>query len=473
MLRRFRERFVGSATPNALGAIRAVVCGTLMLSALWEDPASTAKVPLALREKMGLLEVLYSLPIGFEHFASSAGWLTFLKWGTAFVLLLGALGLKGRFTLPLGAIAYAVLGGIMRQYAWFYHTGLIPLYILIALSFMPATDGLSLDAWLKRKRAPESVPDPNLATPRYGWARYFCWALIALPYMLAGFSKLREGWPPWWTALNFKRILLSSDMRPMHFDFDGALALVNAPNWVFAVLGFGAVMSEIFYVSVLFSKWARRIFPATMVLMHIGILVLQNILFFDLIILQLMFVDWDALFRRFQKSPAASVAIEAPSRLEKRYAISFGALVLVLAAWWVTDEEYYPFTCMQMFTGSVQQSGLANYEVLLARDESGKLFEARIERVLPAFRDTRYRKFIRVFDDRRAKPRARAFLDVAGAEWNRQAAPGERIVEFEIQSRVWNFRADPDHPERARVKQTFRHPLQKRGSSRPADADPS
>jgi hypothetical protein len=65
-----------------------------------------------------------------------------------------------------------------------------------------------------------------------------------------------------------------------------------------------------------------------------------------------------------------------------------------------------------------------------------------------------------VFDGRGAKERAREFLDVAGAEWNRQAAAGERVVQFEIQTRVWNFLTHPDAPERARVKQKFLHPLQ-------------
>jgi hypothetical protein len=458
--RQFRERFVGDATPRALGAIRVVVCCTLLISALWEDPANTAVLPLSLRQKMGLLEVLYSLPIGFEHFVQSAAWLTGLKWVTALLLVAGALGFKTRLVLPLAAFCYAVLGGIMRQYAWFFHTGLVPLYVLIGLSFMPARDGLSLDAWLLRRRDPKAAPDPDVATPRYGWARYVCWALLALPYMLAGFSKLRDGWPPWWTALNFKRILLTSDMRPMHFDFDGALSIMHAPDWFFGLLGFGAVMSEITYVSVLFSRWARLLFPPMMMLMHVGILYLQNILFFDLILLQLMFVDWDGLFRRYRKLAPAVPAPDPRKWSDLRYALPFGALVLTLGVWWVTDEEYYPFTCMQMFTGKVQQNGLVKYEVLLARDESGRVFEARLEHVMPALRDTRYRKFIRVFDERGAKERAREFLDVAGAEWNRKAAPGERVVEFEIQTRVWNFLTHPDAPERARVKQKFLHPLQ-------------
>jgi hypothetical protein len=35
--------------------------------------------------------------------------------------------------------------------------------------------------------------DAERALPIYGWSRYVCWVMIALPYVAAGLSKLRHG----------------------------------------------------------------------------------------------------------------------------------------------------------------------------------------------------------------------------------------------------------------------------------------
>src|SRR5688572_18510992 len=291
----FRERFVGNATPGALGAVRIIVCSTALIVTLWEQLPSAALIPTSLRGRMGLLELFYELPIGFRGFVSSATCLHALKWGTIAALFLGAVGLATRWTVPLAAFGCFVAGGIIRQYAWFFHTGLIPLYLLVTLSFTPCGDGWSIDAWRRRKRG--KAPDPDLATPTYGWARYACWVVLATPYVLAGLSKLRAGPPIWWSTLNFKKILFGSNLKPMHFDFDGGLAILAWPDWVWWLLGFTAVATELGYGVVLFSRRARRVIPIGMALLHIGILFFQNILFFDLILLQLIFLDFDRLLR--------------------------------------------------------------------------------------------------------------------------------------------------------------------------------
>ena len=460
---RFRERFVGTATPRALGATRIVICAVLLVSALWEDPASSAIIPQQLRKKMGLLEVLYQLPIGFSEFVSSSTALTLFKWLTVLLLALAAAGVFTRVSIVLSALAYIVLGGLMRQYAWFYHTGLIPLYMLIGLAFTRSGDALSFDAWRRKQRGDPTLPPEDVPAAHYAWARFQCWMLIAIPYLLAGLSKLRDGWPPWWTALNFKRILLGTNVRPMQFDFDGALHIIHAPNWVFSTLGFCAVVSEILYVSVLFSRHARLVFPPTMVFMHIGILVLQNILFFDLILLQLIFVDWDWVFSRFGKQQAAAGAEAGAARTDLRYGVVLSLLASLLLLWWVTDEEYYPFTSMQMFTGSVMTSGRLSYPLIWAHTDSGKVESARIEHYVPAFRDTRYRHIIAMGQGGAKKQKqVRLFLEAVGAEWNRQAEPGERVVEFEIQQRDWDFVRKPDDPERGVVSRSYRFPISAR-----------
>ncbi len=47
------------------------MCGVLLLNTLWEDLASSAALPRGLIEPMGVIELLYELPISFARFASS------------------------------------------------------------------------------------------------------------------------------------------------------------------------------------------------------------------------------------------------------------------------------------------------------------------------------------------------------------------------------------------------------------------
>jgi hypothetical protein len=160
----FAARFVPPATPVALGAIRALVASVLLASALWEHLPSSALLPREMIHGVGpVLGLLYALPIGFARFVASPALLGALQAATIALLACAALGWRTRWSVPAAAAAYLLFGGILRQYAWFYHTGLIPLYLLSALAFTPCGDGFSLDAWLRRRRG-AAVPDGGAAT---------------------------------------------------------------------------------------------------------------------------------------------------------------------------------------------------------------------------------------------------------------------------------------------------------------------
>lgn len=305
-------RIVGEATPGDIGAIRMLVCGVLLVSTLWEDLASTAALPRELMRPMGILQLFYLLPIGFDRFAASPVALRVFNWIATAVLFLGMIGWKTRYVLPLGAVCYLILGGLLRQYAWFYHTGLVALYLLIVLIILPSHHGASLDRLVKLWKG-EPVP-PSTPSRQYGWMRYALWSTLALPYFMAGLSKLRNGGLTWWEASNFKFILFQSSLRPMEFDFDMSLLLTSAPDVAFEVLAISALLGEILYGLVLFSRLARWIMPAVMLLMHLGILLLQNILFFDLIVLQVIF---------FNLRPLRETIARALARRKDRLTLTF------------------------------------------------------------------------------------------------------------------------------------------------------
>jgi hypothetical protein len=447
----FARRFVPPATPGSLGAIRALVAGVLLASALWEDLPSSALLPREMIHGEGaLLDGLYALPIGFARFVASPLALGLFQAVTCVLLACAALGLRTRATLPLAAGAYLLLAGILRQYAWFYHTGLLPLYLLIALSFTPCGDGFSLDRWLQRRRG-AAVPDATARTLAYGWSRYFVWCALALPYVEAGLSKLRRGGLAWPHAQNLKSILLADTLNPMQFDFGLTLRLVDAPDALFWAIGLATLAGEIGYGTVLFSRRARVVLPALTLVMHLGIWLLQNVLFFDLILLQaVFFLDCGARAGTSADPPAAppGSSLAWPRRLRLLAALLIGC--------WALRIEDFPFTAMQMYS-KPNPSGVVDWYALVSTDAAGVRRRAPIESAFPALRDARYRRVLRQSFDADPEDRrvAESFLAAFLRAHNASAPPSERLSAVEAQHWRWDTVREPHSPTHGALAERF------------------
>jgi predicted DCC family thiol-disulfide oxidoreductase YuxK len=288
------RRFVGEVTPGTLGAIRMWTCAILLLTTLWDDLGSVAALPLGYREDMGLMKIFDELAIGFDRFLTNESSLRMFQRATELLLFLGVVGWRTWIVVPLCAISAFVFNGILREYSGFWHQNLIPIYVLAVLSFTPCGDGWSIDRLWKIFRG-KLVPDSEKTSPVYGWARYACWVPVALTYAAAGLSKLRADGLYWMSATNMRSMLYEQTLYPRAGNFSISLHLASAPDIVFVLLGVAALCGELFFVTVLFSRTARRFLPAISILMHIGIVFLQNIVFFDLMLLLLIFYDFSVV----------------------------------------------------------------------------------------------------------------------------------------------------------------------------------
>ena len=306
----FFRRFVGAATPGTLGAIRSWTCFILLISTAWEDLSSIALLPPEIRQPMGAMNFLYTLPIGYERFLGSETSLWLFQRLTEVVLFLGVIGWHTRIVIPLATLSAFVLNGILREYSGFWHQNLVPIYVLAVLSFTPCGDGWSLDR-VRRIARGRSVPAAERPAPVYGWARYACWVVIALPYLAAGLSKVRDGGLQWVSSTNMRSMLYEQTLLPRKGDWSIALYLAPLPDIAFVLLGIAAVSGELIFVTVLFSRLARRIVPALTMSMHVGIIRLQNIVFADLVFLPLVFYDFskvrEAIGRRLRAGGAMDV----------------------------------------------------------------------------------------------------------------------------------------------------------------------
>jgi predicted DCC family thiol-disulfide oxidoreductase YuxK len=297
----FVRRMVGAATPGSLGAIRMWTCLVLLLTTFIENLPSIALLPVELRQpdagwehQYGVMHFFSSLPVGFETLVTSRTSLLIFQLLTELVLFLGVIGWKTRVVIPLGAFCALLMNGILIDYSFFWHQNLVPIYLMAVLSFTPCGDGWSVDRLWKVYRG-QPVPAADRGTPTYGWSRYACWTVIALPYLLNGLGKLRYGGLFWWNATNMRRILYHDSLTPREFNWAWSLYLAPAPDILFACLGLFALFTETAFAIVLFSRIARRILPTMAMMMHIGIFLLQRILFLDLILLQLVFFDFTRL----------------------------------------------------------------------------------------------------------------------------------------------------------------------------------
>jgi hypothetical protein len=455
--RRVRRHVLG-ATPTSLAGLRVAACGTALVVVAGEHLPSLAALPPAMADHMGLFDLARALP-GFDRLLASAPALAALQAATAALLVLALVGWRTRFTLPAAAVGYFLLGGALRAYSRFFHAGLAPLYLLAVLAFAPCADALSLDRRRRRRSAgagsepppdPET-PDPETPRPVDGVARFAVWTALSLVYLESGLSKLREGGFLWWHPVNLRTVLYRDSLAPMAFDFDLGLAAHAAPDLLFAAAGLGALAVELAYPAVLFSTWARRLLPAAAVALHAGILLAQNVAFFDLMLLQALFYDWRWALpglrhtrnerARRPGEPAAQAALAAPLD-PARWARRIAAVFLVV---WALRLEVYPLSSMQMYADR-ETSGEVEYLRVTAELRSGAATPAPLEEAIPALADSRYRWALDgLFEGGAAERRLAAdYLAAVAHAYNRRVPEEEEIVAFEVDKHRWPFVATPE-----------------------------
>ena len=73
-------------------------------------------------------------------------------------------------------------------------------------------------------------------------------------------SKLRAAGVSWTDATNMRNMLFEQTLYPRKGEWGLSLYLAPAPDIVFVLLGIAAISGELFFVLVLFSRAARKIF---------------------------------------------------------------------------------------------------------------------------------------------------------------------------------------------------------------------
>lgn len=446
------SKWVPPATPEALGAIRAWIALILLASVVWEDIASSAWLPRSmLINDLWVIRFLSALPIGFDRMLVSESALHVFEAGTMLFIVMAMIGLFTRWTVPAAAICYLIFSAILRSYAWSYHTGVIPLYAMLILSFTPCGDAWSVDRWLRRRKGKE-VPPARVAQVQYGIGRYLVWMVIAIPYTMAGLSKVRRSGLLWWQSDFMEERIITTVLEPMHFTYDIAFRLLGGPRWLWGAMGLAAIVAEVAMVLVLVSPLIRKVLPAVTAAMHVAILFMQNILFPDLIAIQAVFYDWKVLSpRRLQGLQLNDARGWIWAR---RQAIVAQGFVLLAFFLWASRTENFPLTAMQMFSRARAPQSV-QYVRPVVRYADGTVEQARFERWIWAMADSRYRWLLRDWEEHPERIDVlRQFLDVAAA---RSALEGKPVREFDMEVRAWDYRKEPRDPGRGKILYVLKH----------------
>ena len=287
----FDQKVVGICSAARLGAIRLIVIMTALFYVLWENMPSFSEVPVSWYRPIGLM--MFFPKSLMQELLSSATLLILFKTALIIFLLLSLIGCKTRWSLLIATPLYLIYISIPRAYAWFFHTGLIPFYLMFFMLWLPIEDALSWDSWLGKNKESSSKGTQQKI---YAWAVFLLRFVLAGCYFQAGYAKLHNSGLKWFAPWNLKHHVLQSTLGIMHFNFGLGLKLMYLPDGLWILLSAAAVFSELFYPLILFSWHLRMIYPLVGMMLHGFILLLQNIFFPDLIILQLIFYDWDRIF---------------------------------------------------------------------------------------------------------------------------------------------------------------------------------
>lgn len=214
------------------------------------------------------------------------------------------------------------------------------------------------------------------------------------------------------------RVILAVDgLNPMELPFRIGLPAATGPAPLLALLGLSALAVELAMVSMLFSARMRWVMPAAMLATHVGIALLQNVLFADLMVLLVAFyaqrwTDQCSPGRNVHLAegiltPRVAVGAHAAGRSTGPRVFAAFASAFILAN--LAGVEFYPLTGMQMYSRR-NHDGIARYHRIVTIDSEGHEEAAHPERWVGALRDSRYRFHLhRCFDEAGRAP-CREFL---------------------------------------------------------------
>jgi hypothetical protein len=468
------QRRVGLASPGELGVLRAGVCLLALSQVLGESMEGLPTLHADLRHSMGVVRLLRALPNGLEELLYSDATLSVLHAGTVAALVLALLGIWTQRSLAAALVLNLVCGGLWREVTHFFHSGVVPLYLLGVLLLCDSGAGFSLD-YLRRVRAGGQPRWRRKHFQAFGWARWCLWISVAVPYLLAGLSKLRESGVAWAAPTNIASILLRDSLNVPDFDFGLQPLLLGLPDSLLLSAGLLTLLGELGFILVGASPVARFVFPALMFGMHAGTLLFQGFTFWDSLFLDgalcVLAVAWpfgvrrprhDRVRRFLHRFEPVWLAAARPIVQHLQPSESGGsALSAAFALWvavqflvWALRIDLYPLTQWRMYAERSVE-GVIHYWTVETRDHVGRVGGNVLKDCPRVFeRDARYRDLLMLVRDAGIPAGVRdAFRTCARNYDARVSEPERKLTMLRVQRWRWEFRPGSERRPRDPVSE--------------------
>jgi hypothetical protein len=281
--------------PTALGVCRCLFYGALLLYYIDLDLGRWAEVSRVFWMPVALFEHL-RIPV------LPGGWLDVLGVVWKASLALACAGLFTRITTGFAAVSGIYVLGLPQNFGKVHHNDGLIIFVLLILALARSGDAFSLDALIRGRRGPS---EPERASGEYLWPIKAVWLMLAVVLCAAGVAKLRRSGLDWAFSDNMSILLVQHNYRIADLDPVIPWGLHIAQHaWLTQLMALHALIVEVGFPLVLFSRIARWLLVPSAFLMLLGIRLTMGPAFVPFLICFVFFVPWDAAARWLRSAVA-------------------------------------------------------------------------------------------------------------------------------------------------------------------------
>jgi vitamin K-dependent gamma-carboxylase-like protein len=229
----------------------------------------------------------------------------------------GCLAIIGLFTGPslfVYGLGYAFFVSHAYSYADVHHREALYALFVLALAFSPAGQCLSVDAWLRRRKARRSGHAAPVSdrTDMAMWPLRYLHVLLSMTYFSTGITKLLSGGLQWINGYTLQNDIFSDAINrniPLGI-------WLSHQHTLCIFLSIGTILFETFYFVSLFLPRLAPLFFAGGLCFHLGLLVTSGHPFFEHMLLNgilLVFYDPEWFPKQWRRLTAALGLPPAPA----------------------------------------------------------------------------------------------------------------------------------------------------------------
>jgi hypothetical protein len=282
--------------PANLGVCRLLFCGLLLIYFFPVHYDGWATIPRSFYDPVWPFEKFH-IPILPDPWLALAAAL----WKAS--LFLACVGFCTRISTALSFVLGAYLIGVPYNFGKTDHMTALVVFTLGFLALAPSGDAWSADAFIRRRW---SGVAPATASGEYRWPVRAVWLTMALVFLAAGMAKVIQGGRAWVFSEHMEITLVQRFYDPNPPSIRLGLWIAQHA-WAARTMAAVSLLGELAFPLALFSRRARRVLPAALLLMQLGIGLLMNVWFWPFMFCYLFWAPWDRILlrRRYNRSESA------------------------------------------------------------------------------------------------------------------------------------------------------------------------